>query len=122
VGAVSVRPDRRDIAARNKVRERAARRTVPLLAAGHRAQADALEIMAGAKHRLADEYDAAQDRGEAIHPARRAREVPTGAVVTATGGDRRDGRRPGVALIRGKSAPVQPTDFAPNFYFSRPFM
>jgi hypothetical protein len=30
----------------------------------HRAQADALELEAMAKRRLADEYDAAQDRGE----------------------------------------------------------
>ncbi len=30
----------------------------------HRAQADALEIEAMAKRRLADEYDAAQERGE----------------------------------------------------------
>jgi hypothetical protein len=30
----------------------------------HRAQADALEIEARAKRRLADEYDAAQERGE----------------------------------------------------------
>lgn len=36
-----------------------------LIAAAHRAQADALEIEAGAKRRLADEYDAAQERGEA---------------------------------------------------------
>ena len=35
-----------------------------LLAAAHRSQADALEIMAGAKRRLADEYDLAQERGE----------------------------------------------------------
>lgn len=35
-----------------------------LIAATHRAQADALEIEAGAKRRLADEYDAAQERGE----------------------------------------------------------
>jgi hypothetical protein len=33
--------------------------------ADHRAQADALEIEAQAKRRLADEYDAAQERGEA---------------------------------------------------------
>jgi hypothetical protein len=33
-------------------------------AAAHRTQADALEIEAGAKRRLADEYDAAQERGE----------------------------------------------------------
>lgn len=36
-----------------------------LIAAAHRAQADALEIEAQAKRRLADEYDAAQERGEA---------------------------------------------------------
>mgnify|MGYP001121873365 CR=1 FL=1 len=35
-----------------------------LIAAAHRAQADALEIEAQAKRRLADEYDAAQERGE----------------------------------------------------------
>lgn len=43
-----------------------------LIAAAHRAQADALEIEAQAKRRLADEYDAAQERGE----------------VKANGGDR----------------------------------
>lgn len=35
-----------------------------LIAAAYRAQADALEIEAQAKRRLADEYDAAQERGE----------------------------------------------------------
>jgi hypothetical protein len=35
-----------------------------LIAAAHRAQADALMIEAQAKRRLADEYDAAQERGE----------------------------------------------------------
>jgi hypothetical protein len=35
-----------------------------LIAAAFRAQADALEIEALAKRRLADEYDAAQERGE----------------------------------------------------------
>lgn len=35
-----------------------------LIAAAHRTQARALEIEAGAKRRLADEYDAAQERGE----------------------------------------------------------
>lgn len=35
-----------------------------VIAAAHRLQADALEIEAGAKRRLADEYDAAQERGE----------------------------------------------------------
>jgi hypothetical protein len=36
-----------------------------LISAVFRTQADALEIEAGAKRRLADEYDAAQERGEA---------------------------------------------------------
>lgn len=36
-----------------------------LIAAAYRAQADALEIESEAKRRLADEYDAAQERGEA---------------------------------------------------------
>lgn len=35
-----------------------------LIAKAHRSQADALEIEAAAKRRLADEYDAAQERGE----------------------------------------------------------
>ena len=35
-----------------------------LIAAAHRAQADAVEIAAQAKRRLADEYDAPQERGE----------------------------------------------------------
>ena len=35
-----------------------------LIAATYRAQADALEIESQAKRRLADEYDAAQERGE----------------------------------------------------------
>jgi len=39
-----------------------------LIAAAHRAQADALEIEAQAKRRLADEYDAAQERGEVRGP------------------------------------------------------
>lgn len=50
-----------------------------LIAAAHRAQADALEIEAGAKRRLADEYDAAQERGEVAKPAdnlRRGPEIP----------------------------------------------
>jgi hypothetical protein len=51
-----------------ELQERAAIRTevtaASLIAAAHRAQADALEIEAQAKRRLADEYDAAQERGE----------------------------------------------------------
>jgi hypothetical protein len=42
-----------------------------LIAKAHRAQADALEIEAMAKRRLADEYDAAQLRGEVTSPADR---------------------------------------------------
>jgi|AutmiccommuBRH23_1029490.scaffolds.fasta_scaffold00194_75 hypothetical protein len=41
-----------------------------LIAAAHRAQADALEIEAAAKRRLADEYDAAQARGEVASDGR----------------------------------------------------
>lgn len=39
-----------------------------LIAAAHRAQADALEIESIAKRRLADEYDSAQERGEVAGP------------------------------------------------------
>lgn len=41
-----------------------------LIAAAHRAQADALEIEAAAKRRLADEYDAAQARGDVASDGR----------------------------------------------------
>jgi hypothetical protein len=48
-----------------------------LIAAAHRAQADALEIEAQAKRRLADEYDAAQERGEVQrHGGDRMSKVP----------------------------------------------
>jgi hypothetical protein len=43
-----------------------------LIATAHRAQADALEIEATAKRRLADEYDAAQERGEVASNGQRA--------------------------------------------------
>lgn len=49
-----------------------------LVAAAHRAQADALEIEARAKRRLADEYDAAQDRGEIASGSVRTDIVPNG--------------------------------------------
>ena len=39
-----------------------------LIAAAYRAKADALEIEALAKRRRNDEYDAAQDRGDAVGP------------------------------------------------------
>lgn len=42
-----------------------------VIAAAHRTQAKALEIEAAAKRRLADEYDAAQERGEITGPADR---------------------------------------------------
>lgn len=42
-----------------------------LIAAAYRIQADALEIEAQAKRRLADEYDAAQERGEVLKHGQR---------------------------------------------------
>jgi hypothetical protein len=53
-----------------------------LIAAAHRAQADALEIEAAAKRRLADEYDAAQARGEVASSGQRG---PTKAVDDPNG-------------------------------------
>jgi hypothetical protein len=48
-----------------------------LIAAAYRAQADALEIESQAKRRLADEYDAAQERGEVTgHGGDRVSKVP----------------------------------------------
>src|SRR5690242_4763471 len=48
-----------------------------VLAAIHRAQADALEVEARAKRRLADEYEAAQQRGEvASHGGARNFKIP----------------------------------------------
>lgn len=49
-----------------------------LIAAAHRAQADAAEIEAQAKRRLADEYDAAQQRGEVATGSVRTDIVPLG--------------------------------------------
>ena len=53
-----------DVAKRTARLQRAKSAHDDLIAAAHRAQADALEIEAAAKRRLADEYDAAQKRGE----------------------------------------------------------
>lgn len=53
-----------DVAKRTVRIEKAKHAHDELIAAAHRAQADALEIEAQAKRRLADEYDAAQERGE----------------------------------------------------------
>lgn len=59
-----------------------------LIAAAHRAQADALDIEAQAKRRLADEYDAAQERGEVKSVGNpnysQAEELPTAADVGLT--------------------------------------
>jgi hypothetical protein len=48
-----------------------------LVAAAHRAQADALLIESNAKRRLADEYDTAQDRGD----VQKHGDVPNGNIV-----------------------------------------
>jgi len=53
-----------DVAKRTARIQRAKDAHDVLIGAAHRAQAHALEIEAQAKHRLADEYDAAQARGE----------------------------------------------------------
>lgn len=57
-----------------------------LIAKVHRAQADALEIEAMAKRRLADEYDAAQDRGE-VASVGQPSIVPEGNDKPATAAD-----------------------------------
>jgi hypothetical protein len=63
-----------------------------LVAAAHRAQADALEIEAAAKRRLADEYDAAQERGDvAGHGGGRNFKVGDPNVETRSGGPNRVG-------------------------------
>lgn len=54
-----------DLAKRSARLNKAKQAHDDLIAAAHRAQANALEIEAQAKRRLADEYDAAQERGEA---------------------------------------------------------
>ncbi len=56
-----------------------------LIAAAYRTQADALEIEALAKRRLADEYDAAQERGEvAKHSSGNPQIVPNQNDLPAT--------------------------------------
>lgn len=63
-----------------------------LVAAAHRAQADALEIEAAAKRRLADEYDAAQERGDvAGHGGGRNFKVGDPNVEMQSGGPNRVG-------------------------------
>lgn len=54
-----------------------------VVAAAHRAQADALEIEALAKRRLADEYDAAQERGEVARAGGDRTKIPEENFATA---------------------------------------
>lgn len=65
-----------------------------VIAAAFRAQADALEIEAQAKRKLADEYDAAQERGEVVGKLRSKAELtkPTAADVGLSRRDIHDAR------------------------------
>ncbi len=54
-----------------------------MIAAAHRAQADALEIEAAAKRRLADEYDAAQETGEVAGPGKPSKAKGLATVAVA---------------------------------------
>jgi len=68
-----------DVAKRTARLQRAKAAHDDLIAAAHRSQAHALEIEACAKRRLADEYDAAQQRGEvARHGGTRKSKVSGG--------------------------------------------
>jgi len=58
-----------------------------LVAAAHRAEADALEIEALAKRRLADEYDAAQERGEVVGAKTGAKKRVSDGNAIATAAD-----------------------------------
>ncbi len=82
-----------DVAKRAARLQRAKSAHDDLVAAAHRAQAHALEIEACAKRRLADEYDAAQARGEVFgaHNGARNRVDGSNAIAaTADLGLRRD--------------------------------
>ena len=82
-----------DVAKRAARLQRAKSAHDDLVAAAHRAQAHALEIEACAKRRLADEYDAAQARGEvfgAHNGARNRVEGSNAIAATADLGLRRD--------------------------------
>jgi hypothetical protein len=61
-----------------------------LIATAHRAQADALEIEATAKRRLADEYDAAQERGEVRSANERTTSSPEAVGVADIGMTHKD--------------------------------
>lgn len=82
-----------DVAKRAARLQRAKAAHDDLIAVAHRAQAHALEIEARAKRRLADEYDAAQERGEVVgaHDGARKRVDDANAIATAADlGLRRD--------------------------------
>jgi len=82
-----------DVAKRAARLQRAKAAHDDLVAAAHRTQAHALEIEARAKRRLADEYDAAQARGEVIgaHDGARKRVDDANAIASAADlGLRRD--------------------------------
>jgi N6-adenosine-specific RNA methylase IME4 len=68
-----------------------------VVAAAHRAQADALEIEASAKRRLADEYDGAQDRGEIAKGRPKTipdgNTLPTAAEIGVSGKEIMDARQ-----------------------------
>lgn len=74
-----------DVAKRTARLQRAKSAHDDLVAAAHRAQANALEIEARAKRRLADEYDAAQARGDVA--AGRPKSLENGKGFQATVAD-----------------------------------
>lgn len=72
-----------DVAKKTARLARAKKAHDDLIAAAYRAQADALEIESQAKRRLADEYDAAQERGEVASRGYTGHQsdVPNGNVI-----------------------------------------
>jgi hypothetical protein len=76
-----------DVAKRQARLAKAKKAHDDLIGAVYRAQADALDIEAQAKRRLADEYDAAQARGEVGQSGARTDLVPNGNEVTPSAAD-----------------------------------
>jgi hypothetical protein len=76
------------------------------LAGAHRAQADALEIESVAKRRLADEYDAAQERGEIRKHGERTVSAPETVGYADIGLTHKDIHE--ARLIRDAEASVEP--------------
>lgn len=79
-----------DVAKRTSRMQRAKTAHDELVAAAHRAQAHALEIEARAKRRLADEYDAAQARGEVRGDRQRTASSPEAVGVADIGLSHKD--------------------------------